>query len=262
MTPHIHSRVLGEGPRQALAIHCSLAHSGAWRGLAEAVRGDLSLLAYDLPSHGKSGDWDRTGNVHDLATDMARSLLESPMDLVGHSFGATVALRIAVESPELVRSLTLIEPVYYAALLEDDAEMREVYAKRHAPFTAAFRSGDMEEAARIFNRDWGDGTRWKDIPQATRQYMIDRFHFVPASSPFLRDDSAGLLAAGRFARASMPGLLMQGGESAPISDQINASLARRMPQLERVTIEGAGHMAPLSHPQPVADALRGLLARS
>ena len=34
---HIHRTRLGEGARQVLAIHCTLAHSGAWRGLAAAL---------------------------------------------------------------------------------------------------------------------------------------------------------------------------------------------------------------------------------
>ena len=56
-----------------------------------ALSDQLTALAYDLPSHGRSGDWDGTGDLHDVATDMGRALLTEPMDLIGHSFGATVA---------------------------------------------------------------------------------------------------------------------------------------------------------------------------
>ena len=122
MRPDIFTRRYGHGPRHALGIHCTLAHSGAWRGVGEALEDEISLLCFDLPSHGKSGDWDGKGNLHDVATDMARSLLTEPMDVIGHSFGATIGLRLAIESPELVRSLTMIEPVYFAAALVDDPE--------------------------------------------------------------------------------------------------------------------------------------------
>ncbi|MEH6391591.1 MAG: alpha/beta hydrolase [Sulfitobacter sp.] len=262
MRPEIFTRRFGHGPRRALGIHCTLAHSGAWRGVGEALADELSLLCFDLPSHGKSGDWDGQDNVHDVATDMARSLLTEPMDIIGHSFGATIGLRLAVESPELVRSLTMIEPVYFAAALVDDPARVAAADRNSAGFNAAFDRGDRMEAARIFNTGWGDGNGWEQTPQKLRQYMADRIHYVPASQPFLRDDSAGLLAPGKFERASMPVLLMDGATSGDMTDAISTSLAKRLPDVTRSEIEGAGHMAPLTHPEAVAAQIRTFLARS
>ena len=260
MTIKTFSRSFGHGPRRALAIHCTLAHSGAWRGAAAALSDDLTLLAYDLPSHGKSGDWDGQGNVHDVATDMARALLTEPMDIIGHSFGATVGLRLAIESPELVRSLTMFEPVYFAAAVVDDPDRVTAADRNSAAFNAAYESGDMMEAARIFNTGWGDGSGWDQTPEKLRQYMADRIHYVPASQPFLRDDSAGLLKPGMFGRATMPVLLMDGATSGDMAFAINESLAKRLPNVTCRTIEGAGHMAPLTHPAAVADEIRSFLA--
>ncbi len=262
MTLETYSRSFGHGPRQALAIHCSLAHSGAWRGVAEALKDDLTLVAYDLPSHGKSADWDGQGNVHDVATDMGRALLTEPMDIIGHSFGATVGLRLAIENPELVRSLTMIEPVYFAAAVVDDPDRVAAADRNSHGFNAALERGDRMEAARIFNTGWGDGSGWDATPEKLRQYMADRIHFVPASQPFLRDDSAGLLAPGMFDRAAMPVLLMQGATSGDMADAINTSLAKRLPDVTRVSIAGAGHMAPLTHPKPVAEEIRSFLNRA
>jgi pimeloyl-ACP methyl ester carboxylesterase len=230
--------------------------------VAAALKDDLSLLAFDLPSHGKSGVWDRTGNVHDVATDMARGLIEGPMDLIGHSFGATIALRIAVESPELVRSLTLIEPVYFAAVLVDEPELLEEYKRENAAMDAAFASGDEREAARVFNRDWGDGTPWDSLPERMKDHMTRLIHYVPASSAFLHHDSAGLLDAGRMERASMPTVLIEGDQSPPMSAKVAASLQKRLPNIERVVVEGAGHMLPITHPDAVVGPVRALLARS
>ena len=262
MTLHAHTHLYEGAERRALAIHCTLGHSGAWRGVAAALKDDLSLLAFDLPSHGKSGVWDRTGNVHDVATDMARGLIEGPMDLIGHSFGATIALRIAVESPELVRSLTLIEPVYFAAVLVDEPELLEEYKRENTAMDAAFASGDEREAARVFNRDWGDGTPWDSLPERMKDHMTRLIHYVPASSAFLHHDSAGLLDAGRMERASMPTVLIEGDQSPPMSAKVAASLQKRLPNIERVVVEGAGHMLPITHPDAVASPIRALLARS
>ena len=48
-------------------------------------------------------------------TEIGKALMGGePMDVVGHSFGGSIALRLALEMPELVKSLTLIEPVCFA----------------------------------------------------------------------------------------------------------------------------------------------------
>lgn len=262
MSLHCHTHLFEGATRTALAIHCTLGHSGAWRGVAAALKEDLSLLAFDLPSHGKSGVWDRSGNIHDVATDMARGLIDAPMDLIGHSFGATVALRIAIESPELVRSLTMIEPVYFAAAIADDPAIWEDYKRENAALDAAFASGDEREAARVFNRDWGDGTPWDTLPERMRDHMTRLVHYVPASSAFLHHDSAGLLKPGMFDRATMPALLIEGDQSPPMSAKVATSIEKRLPNVTREIIAGAGHMAPVTHPVEVAGPIRALIARS
>ena len=245
-----------------MAIHCTLGHSGAWRGVAAALEDDLSLLAFDLPSHGKSGVWDRTGNIHDISTDIARGLIDSPMDLIGHSFGATIALRIAVETPELVRSLTLIEPVYFAAAMADEPELAKKYEDEGAEMAAAFAISDEAEAARIFNRDWGDGTPWNRLPERMKDHMTRLIHFVPASAAFLQHDSSGLLEPGRMDSATMPTVLIEGDQSPPMSAKAAASIQKRLPNAERVVIKGAGHMLAVTHPTEVSEQIRMLLKRS
>ena len=111
----IYWQVLGEGPRRAVAIHCSLAHSGAWKGVAEELRGTLAITAFDLPGHGQSADWDGRGDFVTLTAQIAASFMDGPVDLIGHSVGGVAALQLAFAVPEMVRTLTLIEPVLFAA---------------------------------------------------------------------------------------------------------------------------------------------------
>lgn len=80
-------------------LHCANAHAGAWRGVALALQDSLHLIAPDGLGHGNAPDWDGQGDYHAAATDRARAFLTEPMDLIGHSFGATVALRLAIETP-------------------------------------------------------------------------------------------------------------------------------------------------------------------
>ncbi|WP_295313214.1 alpha/beta hydrolase [Roseobacter sp.] len=255
MSPQAFFRTFGEGPLAALAIHCTLGHSGAWRGVGAALSSQVTLTACDLPGHGRSPDWNGQGDFHDFCTGLARPFLGTGVHLIGHSFGATVALRLAAESPRLVRSLTLIEPVWFVVLAQDNPAALAAHDANAAPYSEALKAGDMTKAARLFNRVWGDVTRWADIPPAAKAYMTDRMHLVPAQSPMIFDDSPGLLRPGRLGRITMPVLLMRGAQSPDVTAHINRALAHRLPDAREVTIAHAGHMAPVTHPQDVADAI-------
>ncbi|WP_299610723.1 alpha/beta fold hydrolase [uncultured Tateyamaria sp.] len=264
MIPHINTRTSGSGSRAALGIHCSLGHAGAWRGVAAALEDQVTLHAYDLPNHGQSGDWDGQGIMHDTATAMALRVLDGigadPIDIIGHSFGATVALRLAIEHPGRVRSVAMYEPVYFAPAMADDPGFRTRYTADTSDFDAAIDAGDSVAAARAFNRAWAEGPAWDDIPDQTRAYMVDRIHFVRDSGPFLADDSAGLLAPGRFERATMPALLM-GGATSRWAAEVNSAIARRLPRVTSHMFDGIGHMGPVTHPDAVAAVWSEFLAR-
>lgn len=256
-------RSFGTGPRKVLALHCTIAHSGAWRGLAELMAAQATFLTPDMLSHGRSPDWDRQGDFQDRSVAAVEHLLDMPMDVIGHSFGATIALRLAVAHPGRVRSLTLIEPVYFAIALRDDPAQVADHDAEAAPFAAALAAGDDALAARLFNRMWSQGgPRWPDLPEATRAAMTRSIHVVPACRPALYDDRPGMLAPGVLKKVEMPVLLLRGSRTHPIIGAVNTGLARRLPDAQSQVIEGAGHMLLISHPEATARALLGLFARA
>jgi pimeloyl-ACP methyl ester carboxylesterase len=211
------------------------------------------MTAMDLPGHGRSPDWDRSVPLQDQATAMARAALPEGAHVVGHSFGAVVALCLALEGAS-VASLTLIEPVLMAAA-------REAAAPAHAENRAAFAllqeafAGRPEEATRRFVATWGDGRPWEALPPVARAYRVERMGLVLAQTPALDEDPAGLLAPGRPEALDLPVLLVEGERSPPVVAAIQARLAERLPRARRIVVAGAGHMAPLTHPRPVAEAI-------
>ena len=244
----------GQGPRAALMIHCSLAHSGSWGGLARHLSGALRMTAFDLPGHGRSAAWDGRGEIQAVSTRIAEAFCTvGPRDVIGHSFGATVALRLALERPDFVRSLVLIEPVFFAVALRDRPGMRADFADQMAAFDAAMAAGDTMAAARAFTAVWGGGVRWDDIPQAQRQGLADQMHLIAAGSPALYDDVGGMLVPGRLEALDLPVLLIEGSASPAIIPAINEGLAARLPRARRAVIAAAGHMAPITHPRQVSD---------
>lgn len=248
------------GDRPVLALHCSLAHSGAWTGLAERLAG-VTVTALDQPGHGRAADWDGTTEIHGLTTRIAIELAEMiggghPIDLFGHSFGGTVCLRIAVERPDLVRSLMLVEPVIFAAA-------------KGTPAYAEFRTGHEEIArvlrqdrvrgAEMFHASWGTGDALGDLPDRSRRYIIDRIHHIPAQNPVLLDDAAGLLRPGGLENLRVPVLLVEGADSPSVIDAVQTALAARLRQATRLIVPGAGHMVPITHPDLVARAVQAHL---
>lgn len=253
----LHLRRYGEGPRAALALHCSLAQGSAWAGIA-ALLPELTLCAPDLPGHGRSPDWDGTSDFHSLTTREVMALMDAECDLIGHSFGATVALRIALERPDLVRTLTLIEPVLFAAARAAEAPEYAAYRVAMADFERLAHTADRAAAAQAFQAVWGDAPL-SSLPARMQDYIVQRIHLIGAAAGTMEDDTAGLLAHWRLEGLGVPVLLVQGGASPPVIGAIQDELARRLPQVTRLTVPGAGHMVPITHPGPVAAAIAKLI---
>ena len=251
-------RVWGDGAPRLLMLHCTLAHSGAWAGLAERL--GRAALAFDMPGHGKSGPPDPGRDYQTQCLDVAADFLTGgAMDLIGHSFGATVALRLAAERPDLVRRLVLIEPVFFAA-----AKGTAIYDAHRAdlrPFIDALDAGAPERAARIFTGMWGAGVAWEDMRAAQRQALSAQIHIIPAQDAALFQDNARLLAPGRLEGVRAPVLLIEGGASPAIIGAIACALAKRLPDAQRHIVASASHMLPITHPDAVAALARPFLSR-
>jgi lipase len=254
------------GARPVLALHCSLAHSGAWSGLVDQLSG-VTVSALDQPGHGRAVDWDGVTDLHGLTTrisiEMAETLgLGDPIDIMGHSFGATVALRIALERPDLVRSLVLIEPPLFAAAWAGGSTAFAPFREEHLLVAQALSDGRREDAAAMFHAIWGNGADFVTLPARQQHYMIDRIHFIAAQNPFLLEDAAGLLRYMGLESIGVPVLMVEGAMSPTIVSAVQDELARRLPQVIRLVVPGAGHMVPISHPAVVAEAVMAHLDRS
>lgn len=251
-------RKMGEGERNLLALHCTIGHSGAWTGLSNQLDGAATLVAPDMLSHGRSPDWDGQSDFVDEITALAKAQLTEPMDVIGHSLGAMIALRLSVDHPELVRSAVLIEPVFFALARQDAPDLLDQHERAAIPIADAFAKGDKPSAARLFNRLWStqSSPRWPDLPDRTRSAMIRGIDAVPAIHDTLYNDSKGLLDPDRLKRASMPVLLLSGSESQPVMPAICDGLSKRLPNATRADVDGAGHMLPISHPRETAELVQ------
>ncbi|MFV0383440.1 alpha/beta fold hydrolase, partial [Paracoccus sp. (in: a-proteobacteria)] len=238
----------GNPERPGLALHCMLASGSYWAGIAGRLDGRIDLRAFDLPGHGQSDDWSPAPDgpdYHTAVTRIAASFIDRPVDLIGHSLGGTVALRLAVAAPEAIRSLTLIEPVLFAAARDD--EQRAL----HEQMGELIAAGHSDQAARVFMAIWG-AQGYDDLPPRMQQHMRDRISLIAENSPALSDDRANILRPGGLESITAPVLIISGQDSPPVVHAIAEALAARLPDVGRASVPGARHMLPITHADQVA----------
>jgi len=211
------------------------------------------VKAFDLPGHGGSPAWDETQDYQAQSVDWAASLLEGPAHVVGHSFGGTVALRLAVERPDLVERLTLIEPVYFAAMKAADPDSFAAHEASFEPVAAAGKAGDLRGMARAFTGLWGTGQEPTD---AEIDQMAEKMPLIAAQHAGISDDSGGVFASGVVEGLTCPVHLIRGSDTQPSVAAIHKAIMARVPEAVETVIEGAGHMAPITHPKDIVAAIR------
>ncbi len=108
-----HTQVLGSGPPLVMIHGLLLGSMATWYfSAAPRLARTHRVLLFDLRGHGKTT---RTASGYDLATmteDLSALLADftaEPATLVGHSWGALLALRLAITDPERARRLALVE---------------------------------------------------------------------------------------------------------------------------------------------------------
>ncbi len=112
----LHHQTFGAGSEAGgpavVALHGVRGHGARWRRLAERHTTGLRVVALDLRGSGQS-TWLPPWHLEQHAADVLDTMDEldlSIVDLMGHSFGGTIALTVATVAPQRVRRLVLLDP--------------------------------------------------------------------------------------------------------------------------------------------------------
>jgi pimeloyl-ACP methyl ester carboxylesterase len=219
-----------------------------WEPQRAAFAARYRFVAYSRRFHGAGpwpaeGDYSAEAQVADLV-EILRQLPHGPAHLVG--FSTTIALRATLHTPDLIRSLTTIEP-NVPWLLDGDPEGQAVLAWWRAENTRvkAEAAGNDVRAAQLWfelvnNR--GPGT-FATQPEGLRQMWLDNYNVkrpaAPAQEP-LRCMELGAI--------SKPTLALGAEYGMPYSRRIVEALAPCIPASRLVILPGVTHF--MSYQEP------------
>lgn len=194
---------------------------------------------------------DAAGLLHHLGIRRAH--------VAGHSTGGDIALQLAVDRPDLVHTLVLLEP----ALL--GVPGAATFFEKAGPALAAYGSGDREGAMAAFlsmvgSLDWKTcaAALGEHVPGGVAQAMRDADTFFESYLPAL---NAWQFGRNEAAKISQPVLSVLGTRTDPLFVEGQALLHSWLPQAEDLVVEGLGHLLHMQRPEPVVRGVAAFLSR-
>jgi pimeloyl-ACP methyl ester carboxylesterase len=256
--------VRGRGPDVVL-IHGVLGDLRQWQRLGDSLAARHRVIAVSRRFHwpnldppARAGEYAITAQSEDLVTFL-RSL-GPPAHLIGHSYGAGVALLAALSHPELVRSLVLVEPPFATVVRDSSPEFTRELATRDSTvraLRAEVQAGDDEAAAETV-MDWvqGSGAGFSNLPVDVQAIVRANARTIGPtySVPFPR------VSCDQLRALRVPVLVVRGEGTRPWFRLIADATVRCLPNAEAAVAAGGAHMALVENPAEMADRIRRFLA--
>lgn len=244
-----------------ILLHSSMSSKSQWDKLMRELCPGFYALAFDLSGYGETPypknqeSFSLTDEAH-LVEDFLKEMVppKEPVHLVGHSYGAAVALLYNYKNPERVRSLTIFEPVAFH-LLPDTEEALDHAIKLAQGVDSHLQQERFAEAAQFFIDYWnGEGT-FQKLPDAYKNIFAENIKKLPLdmraliSCRYTLDD---------YSRIQQPVCLMTGTRSPITSRRVSEMLAEKLPDCQFHRVEG-NHMAPVSNAEAVNRVITSFL---
>jgi pimeloyl-ACP methyl ester carboxylesterase len=176
--------------------------------------------------------------------------------VVGLSYSGAVALQLAVDAPDRVRSLVLIEPppVHIPSAGEFRQSNEELLTIRRSRGTTAALDEFLEA---VIGPDWRQEIE-HDVPGASEQMASDLLTFFDTDLPALL---TWQFDVGDAERITCPALHVGGSDTHRWFLEVRDLVRSWLPHAEDIQIEGAGHSLAITHTPQVAEAVADFLHR-
>jgi len=225
-----------------------------------ALKDRYRVIAFDHRGHGQSAPCPDPFGMYDLVDDaeaLVRALTDGPVHFAGMSTGGFVGLRIALRSPDVIRSLTLIDT---AAGAEDPAALKQynqlLFAVRWLgvrPLLGKVLPILMGPAFLNDPDRQQDVAFWRSEMKTLDKRSIHRF----GKAIFGRDDVLGDVAA---LDSPPPTQIIVGSDDVATPVAKSQALQKAIKGATLTVVPDAGHTSPIEQPQAVTDAMTQFLA--
>jgi pimeloyl-ACP methyl ester carboxylesterase len=248
--------------RPVVLLHGNSGFAHDFASVLESVDGrEFRALAFDRPGHGFSERPAQDGAMSSQAR-LIRGALDAlgvrrPL-LVGHSWGAALALTYALQYPDDAAALVLLAPAVYAEDVMYEAQrilveipvLSELFIRASETFIRTEIKRNLERA---FSPDElpldylrAAESLWTR-PSHVRAFMQDEYGYNPAVE----------LLAPRYSKVGVPTLIVTGDADGLVNPERHAyPLHGEIGHSELVILQAAGHMLPHTRPEAVVKALR------
>jgi 2-succinyl-6-hydroxy-2,4-cyclohexadiene-1-carboxylate synthase len=216
----------------------------------EALADDRPVITLDQRGHGQAANLGTLDSYSlallnaDLVTFLD-TVAGEPVDLLGHSMGGRVVLAAALQRPDLIRSLILMDTSAWS-FQDEDTAMRELVAGFIAGYDPA---GGLPELP------LGGPEEELVVANVTADWLADRQHHRLSLDPYAIKalglelfHSDSLSVRHRLSEITCPVTVICGSRDSPYIGQAPA-LVEELPRARLVVIDGAYHSPQLSHPQ-------------
>lgn len=250
------SEVTGAG-RPLVLIPGGLTGWISWVPIAERLAATRTVVRVQLLNVQRGLDGQALGADYSLETEKAAlgNTLEAleltpPVDLAAWSYGGGVALAFALDSPQWVRTLTLVEPEAQWALPALDAEAARTRAQELRLSRTDITEDDLEGFLLASGL----------VPPGTSPRVLPQWPVWSRHRQSLRAVPSGWEYAGgreRLPGLECPTLLVKGTGSAPLQHRVVDELAQRLPNAEVAEWPG-GHAPHLVSTDAFLERMRSL----
>ena len=236
----------GDGP-VVLLVHGTAGDHFSFRFVEPLLAEHCSVHVIDRRGRGKSGDgpdYAIEREYEDLAAVLGR--IGEPVTLVGHSFGADVALGTSLLVPDLLDRLVLYEPGIGA----EEAPPGVI-----ARLESLIDTGEREEALLLMLREVaGMSSEEVEVFRSSPMWPVRvvAAHTTPRE---LRAEVATVFEPAVFADMRVPALALLGTESPAWAQETTLEIVAGLPDARVQPLEGHGHAAIMTAPELVTEAI-------